>query len=283
MVLKNLMIDRVIDLTDYDRQTGLRRFTLPEVQDFQINVTTQEDEITDATGSPIAILEAAKSAEFSGNSSFTNLELLAYQSAADDNILTSNIQDMQIIEILTITDGKVTLAHTPVGTVGSEIEYVYIRNSDGTSGDYMEQGTQAAAAGTDQETGLPTKAKFALGTNGTSGKTELTFDSSLNGTSIYVDYKFNATSGMYFESLDDKFTTSSKIVVRVLCRNVCDDNQVTVLAIVCENAKLSSAFDISFARSETHPFTYRVMPAYCGTSGKSLYKIYMLDTEDYAE
>ena len=34
MVLKNLMIDRVIDLTDYDRQTGLRRFTLPEVQDF---------------------------------------------------------------------------------------------------------------------------------------------------------------------------------------------------------------------------------------------------------
>lgn len=277
MILKNLMIDRVIDLTDYDRQTGLRRFTLPEVQDFQINVTTQEDEITDATGSPIAILESAKSAEFSGNSSFTNLELLAYQSAADDNILTENINDMEIIEVLTITDGKVTLAHTPVGTTGEEIEYVYIRNSDGTSGDYMEQGTEAAAATSSA------KAKFALGTNSTSGKAELSFDSSLNGTSIYVDYKFNATSGMYFESLDDKFTTSSKIVVRVLCRNVCDDNQVTVLAIVCENAKLSSAFDISFARSETHPFTYRVMPAYCGTSGKSLYKIYVLDTDDYAE
>lgn len=275
MILKNLMIDRVIDLTDYDRQTGLRRFTLPEVQDFQINVTTQEDEITDATGSPIAILESAKSAEFSGNSSFTNLELLAYQSAADDNILTANIQDMEIIEVLTITNGKVVLAHTPVGEAGKEVEYVYVRNSDGTNGDYMEQDTEAAvASGT-------TKAKFALSTE--NDKSVLVFDDSLNGTSIYVDYKFNATSGMYFESLDDKFTTSSKIVVRVLCRNVCDDNQVTVLAIVCENAKLSSAFDISFARSETHPFTYRVMPAYCGTSGKSLYKIYVLDTEDYAE
>ena len=271
MILKNLMIDRVIDLTDYDRQTGLRRFTLPEVQDFQINVTTQEDEITDATGSPIAILESAKSAEFQGNSSFTNLELLAYQSAADDNILTKDINGMEIIEVLTITDGKATLSHTPVGTTGSEIEYVYVRNSDGTNGDYMEQSTEAAAAT------ATAKAKFSL-----SGK-ELTFDSSLNGTSIYVDYKFNATSGMYFESLDDKFTTSSKIVVRVLCRNVCDDNMVTVLAIVCENAKLASAFDLSFARSETHPFTYRVMPAYCGTSGKSLYKIYVLDTDDYNE
>lgn len=178
---------------------------------------------------------------------------------------------MEIIEVLTITDGKATLSHTPVGTTGSEIEYVYVRNSDGTNGDYMEQSTEAAAAT------ATAKAKFSL-----SGK-ELTFDSSLNGTSIYVDYKFNATSGMYFESLDDKFTTSSKIVVRVLCRNVCDDNMVTVLAIVCENAKLASAFDLSFARSETHPFTYRVMPAYCGTSGKSLYKIYVLDTDDYNE
>ena len=278
MVLKNLMIDRVIDLTDYDRSTGLRRFTLPEVQDFQINVTTQEDEITDATGSPIAILESAKSAEFSGNSSFTNLELLAYQSAADDSILTENIQDMQIIEILTITDGKVTLAHTPVGTVGHEIDYVYVRNSDGTSGDYMVQDTQASAATTTD------KAKFVLGTETDANSVShsvLTFDSALNGTTIYVDYKFNASTGMYFESVDDKFTTSSKIVVRVLCRNVCDDNDVTVLAIVCENAKLASAFDISFARSETHPFTYKVMPAYCGTSGKSLYKIYVLDTNDY--
>lgn len=173
--------------------------------------------------------------------------------------------------MLTITNGKVTLSHTPVGDTGHEIDYVYIRNSDGTNGDYMIQDAEPAAASGDE------KAKFAL-----NGK-ELTFDTALNGTSIYVDYKFDAQSGMYFESLDDKFTTSSKIVVRVLCRNVCDDNMVTVLAIVCENAKLASAFDLSFARSETHPFTYRVMPAYCGTSGKSLYKIYVLDTDDYNE
>lgn len=76
-IFKNLMIDRVLDITDYDKTTGKARFVLPEVSDFSLNVTTNEDEITDATGSPVAILESAKQAELSGNSAFHNFELLA--------------------------------------------------------------------------------------------------------------------------------------------------------------------------------------------------------------
>lgn len=262
-IFKNLMIDRVLDITDYDKTTGKARFVLPEVSDFSLNVTTNEDEITDATGSPVAILESAKQAELSGNSAFHNFELLAQQSAGD--IETTGLT-IPILEIKTIgNDGTITLGQTPAGKAGSEILYIYIRNNDGTQGDTLEQDTDAASG------------KFSV-----NGKT-VTFDSALAGKSVYVPYTYTATNGMYFASKDDKFTTSSRIVVRILVRNVCNDNEVTVLTIVSDNAKLTSAFDLTFARGESHPFTYRVMPAYCGATGKNLYEMYLMDSADYTE
>lgn len=268
-IFKNLMIDRVLDITDYDKTTGQARFVLPEVSDFSLNVTTNEDEITDATGSPVAILESAKQAELSGNSAFHNFELLAQQSAGDIETKGLNVP---ILEIKTIgNDGTVTLGQTPVGETGAEIPYIYIRNNDGTQGDTLEQDTEAASA--------------TAGANGkysVTGKT-VTFDSSLAGKSVYIPYTYAATNAMYFASKDDKFTTSSRIVVRILVRNVCNDNEVTVLTIVSDNAKLTSAFDLTFARGESHPFTYRVMPAYCGATGKNLYEMYLMDSADYTE
>ncbi len=64
-------------------------------------------------------------------------------------------------------------------------------------------------------------------------------------------------------------------------RDICNDKHVTVVTIVSDNAKLTSAFDLTLARSEQHPFTYRVMPSYCGTSGKALFELFEMDNEDW--
>lgn len=259
-IFKNFYIDRILDLTQYDRTTNEMQILMPEVSDLSISVTTNEDEITDATGSPVAILESAKQATLSGNGAFYNFDLLASQAAATSD--TANIA-MPYMEIVTVADGAATLGHAPVGESGAEIGYVYVRNTDGTQGTALTQGAEAA------------EGVFAL------RGTDLTFDSSMNGKQIYVPYTYTASSGMHFENQDDNFTTSAKVIVRALVRDICDDNKVSILVIVSENAKLASSFDITLARGEQHAFEYRILPAFCGASGKSLYHMYLLDTDDY--
>ena len=278
MLFENLMIDRILDLAQFDRDTGEAEFILPEVQDFSISVTTNEDEITDATGSPIAVLESAKQAELSGNAAFINVALMAAQSGAD--LDKGAISNMPIMEQRTVSsEGTITLAHTPVGTAGSEIGYIYIRNNDGTKGETLEQGTDAAQAT------QSAKAKFSVSGGvvtfpaaPASGETGTDY----TGKIVYIPYEYASTSGLHFKSLDDEFTTSSMIKARLLVRDVCNDKHVTVVTIVSENAKLTSAFDLTLARSEQHPFTYRVMPSYCGSSGaKALFELFEMDTEEW--
>ncbi len=107
-------------------------------------MTTNEDEITDATGSPIAILESAKQAELSGNAAFINVALMAAQSGSE--LQNGPVAKMPIMEQKTVAENKVTISQKAVGETGSEIGYIYVRNNDGTKGETLEQGSDAAPA-----------------------------------------------------------------------------------------------------------------------------------------
>ena len=134
MNINQVMVDRVLDLTAFDKTTGRAVFMLTEVEDFQTSITiANEKEITTANGSIAGLFEEGKDGTMSGSASFINFGLMGAQNgstpieaSADNKIITPQY------DLLTVKGGKVTLTQTPVGVEGNEIGYIYTLNNDGT-------------------------------------------------------------------------------------------------------------------------------------------------------
>jgi hypothetical protein len=168
---------------------------------------------------------------------------LTCQSAAwDDAALGTQIgssptvgtnTNLVITDILTVTTNAATTTYTALGTVGNEINYVYLRNPDGSLGTKFTQDATASAS------------KFTY----TPGTKALAFFSGdiTTGSEIVVFY--NATAGSTTRTLSsytDKFAKSVKMVADGLVRNIYND-QDYAMQIIFYKGKVSNKFDFKLA------------------------------------
>lgn len=254
------LIDRCLRITLFDKTTGDAAVLLPEVEEFQISVAIENEKTaTSASGATVATFEEGKTAEITGNASFFHYGLMAAQSgtAAEEASSTSKINTPRC-DVVTIADGKAKLTQTPVGSSGQEIGAIYEVLPDGGAGKKYEQGAEAS------------ETEFSYASGEISAPTGAT-----NGTQFFVFYTYASETATHMVEDADVFGKAYRMQAEVLCSSICNSAEKTAMLVVANNAKLSSARDISFTTDGKHPFTLKCQSDYCGAAGtKRLFEIF---------
>lgn len=263
--VNNFVTDKVLRFNMESHTDGSIMWSLTQVSDPSLNFTSETDEITDAIGNPVAQLDRAKSAEFTGSNAFFDLSLYAAQHGVEKQVATEDapIEETPCFETLTVpSDGSlsVTLAHKPTAIPTA----IYYLNGDDT---------------------LSTKVAYSA----TAGEGVFTYDEdtytitfpsdAVAGDEYFIQYEYEATSGVAVTVTANDFPVAGKGVMEVLGYDICDQSKQIHAYWVFANAKLDSNVDISMSRDDqAHPFTIKCMTQYCDRK-KLMVKLVIPDEE----
>ena len=257
--LRNFVIDRVRRGVMFHSSTGEVLFSINQISNPSLSVTSETQDAVDALGARIMQFDRSKSAEFSGENSLFDMGLLATQSGKTLEYASTQSFDCPYMdEIVYASGNSITLTHTPVA---DSLTFAYVLNGDGTFGTKYTKAETAAAG------------KFSL-----SGKVMSFASGALTaGQKIWVYYEFAAggagEDAVRVTNTGVDFPKAGKFVMEVLGVDICDPSTIYAAYVVFPNAKLTSDFDISFATDSTHPFTIQAMQNYCDDEKKLFYLV----------
>lgn len=262
-----LILDKVRSISAHDLATKELLFRLTSVEDPSLQCTAESEEVTDAVGAVITTMYRAKKAAFSATNSLISLDLAAEQYGAKKQVAglkdytygkeadtNAKITDYTY-EILTIEDGKVTLAHK----ASEEIKYIYtIANNE---------------IGTVYTAGAAVSATEFVVDNETSDTTVITVPTGLTGK-IYVEYKYETLSAVKITNKASEFPRAVSLVIYAYFKDKCDENTVYSGKIICPKAKINpEQIELALTSTGKHPFDMVMMKDYCDEINDELFSI----------
>lgn len=261
--VNNFAIDRVIRGLMTSSKDGSLMWSVNQVTDPSLSITSDTSEVVDAIGSTIATFNRAKKAEFSANNSLFDLSLLAAQQGVDKEVADTGSEIVtpafETLVVPTPNTNPVTLKHEP--TV--QPTAIYQLKGDGTLGEKLVYSASTGAG------------KFTYD----SSNHQITFPTAATpGTEYFIQYEYKATKAVSVTGDAINFPKAGKFVMEVLGTDVCDQSTLIHAYIIFPNAKLDANVDISFATDGNHPFKLIAQQAYCD-SKKTLFQIVIPDEE----
>ena len=266
--INNLVIDRIIRGCMFSTTTREVLWSVSQISNFSISVTTDSQDAVDAVGTPIMTYYRAKQCEITAENALWDLGLFAAQGGGDQALVSStslNKFSVPIFDEIEIgnTTTTATLSHTPLLPTGETyaVPFVYLMSGDGTLGKKFECGA-SASAGVFTQSG--TTLTFASGDLAT-GDTIIAF----------YDYEANGTSGSQAVKLTNTakdFPKAGKFVMELLACDVCDKSTLYYCYLVMPSATLAPDVDLDFSTDATHSFTLRAQQDYCDKQ-KVLYSL----------
>ena len=267
MLVNNIVIDRILRGTLFSTTTREALWSVSQISNFSISVTSDSQDAVDAAGVPIATFYRAKQCEISAENAIFDFPLMAAQGGGNQALESSSATNKFLVPIFdevtmtTATSG--TLTHTPVLPSGETyaLPYVYKLGGDGSLGQKFECAAQAA---TGKFTQTGTTLTFASG-DLTAGDTIIAF----------YEYEANGTSGSQAVRLTNTakdFPRAGKFVLEFLGVDPCDRTQLYYCYMICPAASLAPDMDLEFSTDATHSFTLRVQQDYCDKE-KLLYSL----------
>ena len=253
--ISSFVIDRAVRGTMFKKGTWELLWSLNQITDPSISMTADSTDAVDAIGVPIMTFERAKTCEFSGSNALFDLGLLAAQSGTTKKVATAldTITVSKCEEITWVTGTGTVLEHTPVGTAGAEVPFIYALNPDGTIGTKYEVGASAGA-------GVFT---VNAATKTITPPTDVTTSAR---ALVFYDYVADGTSGNgAVQATADaiNFPDAGRFLLEVLGHDTCDITTKYYAYVDFPAAKLSSEFDLDLTTDGQHPFTLRCMQDYC--------------------
>jgi len=256
--LNNFLIDRIRRGTMFSDTTGEALWSITQMKDASLNMSSETADVTDAIGNVITQFDRSKNAELSGTNALWDLGLSAAQFGSQKRLATSESKiTVPAYEQLAISGGKVVLKNVPVGTTGAEIKYIYVLNNDSTLG------TKYVIGSTASET------EFSLD----AATKTITTPTGLTGN-VAVFYNYAATNAVMLQNNAVDFPKAGRFVLEVIGKDTCDKTATYVAQIVFPNAKLKTDVDLSFTSDGGHPFSMQMMQDYCDLE-KRLFNIYI--------
>lgn len=256
--LNNFLIDRVRRGTMFSDTTGEALWSITQIKDASLNMTSETADATDAIGNVITQFDRSKNAEFSGTNALWDLGLSAAQFGSEKKIADAAEKIVvPMYEQLRVDGGKVILSQTPYGTTGAEIKYIYALNDDSTLGTKYTQGSTVSAT----DFTVDTKTKTISVPTGVTGN-------------IAVFYEYEAEAAIMLQNNAVDFPKAGKFMLEVIGKDTCDKTKTYVAYIVFPNAKLKTDMDLNFSTDGGHPFSMQMMQDYCDLE-KRLYNIYI--------
>ena len=263
MNIKNLVFNRVIRGIMFDRTTKQALWSVSQLKNFRMQVTTEKDTAVDAMNSPIMDFYRAKSGTLSADSALFDLGLFAAQSGSSVDVSTAtNKFIVPVFDEITLTSATAaTLTYTPYVASGETygVPYIYVMNGDGTLGEVLSADSTAASG------------KFSI-----SGK-NLTFasgDLEIGDTILAVyDREADATNAaVQIKNSAKNFPKNGRFVLEYLAADPCDSEELYYCYNEIPNASLSPDIDLDFATDMTHSFELNMKQEYCDKE-KLLYRM----------
>lgn len=271
--LNNFVIDRVVKAVAFDTSDDTKiLFSINQVTNPSLNVTSETAEAVDALGTPVAIFNRAKSCEFSAENALFDMGLMAVQAGGEVASATANntitVPAFETIAIADYQASAYSLKKTPTkDDEGNVIVKAYAVRNDGTIvSDVLTPGAEAAVD------------TYVLDTANTPVKlVPPTTLSTADASQIMIVYQYEAdgtekNGAVSVINSAQNFPKACKLVVEVLGCDICDQTDLIYAYLIFPNFKLSSDFDWGMSTDSTHPFSGRAMQSYC-EADKKLYQI----------
>ena len=248
MNINDITITSLETITAFDVTTGNFKFALDELQNATIAQTQEKTDITGKQGRKLSSLKRNKAVTISGTNGMVSGGLLELQTGSEFENKTTTVM---WTDYLTVSDDAATTSYTAVGTVGNEIESVYVKNSDGTLGEPLTQASAVAAG------------KFTY----TPGTKVLAFnaDEITDGSEIVV-YYFRQIQADVLENMSDEYSGKCSLYIDAFAEDKCSN--VYRIQFYVPKADFSGEFSFELGDNQTvHAFEAESLAGACGAAG----------------
>lgn len=247
MNINDITITSLETITAFDIVTGNYKFTLDELQNATVAQSQESTEITGKAGRKLATLKRNKAVTISGTNGLVSGGLLEMQTGGT---FENKATEVLWTDYLTVTGGAAATAYKAVGTTGAEIEALYVKNSDGTLGEALEQ-SDAASTG---------KFTYTPGTKALAFHTDV-----VDGTEIVVYYKRKIQADV-LENESDNYSGKCALFIDALAEDKCSN--VYRIQFYIPKADFSGEFSFEMGDNQTvHAFEAEALAGACGAGG----------------
>ena len=268
MVIKQIgdfTITEFVDVAVYMRNSGVLDYLLEDLQDFTLNSTQEDADITGKGGRPIGKKKKFKSANGSGTSGFISPGLLHTQTGGDIKYGKFKVKREEAKEVPG-TGGTVTTDAKAVGVAGKEIGRIKLFGKGGVLVAVYDQGTAA------------TDDKFSY--NPDTKVITLPSDKNIEaGMKVVYAYEREIT-GTNINNPANKFSKTRELWVHCYAKDQCD----TVYRADCHIARadFKGDFDMDLGGDQTtHPFSFDCLPDFCNTGkDNNLYEWFFYEDDE---
>lgn len=262
--INDITITSLETITAFQPVTGNYRFTLDELQNAKIAQTQDKTDIVGKQGRKLSSLKKNKAVVVSGTNGLISAGMMETQTGS-----SFETKETTVLWTDYITAGKdaATISFKAVGTIGNEIESVYVKNSDQTLGKAF---TQAATVAPGKFTYTPATKALAFETG------EIAEDAEL------VVFYMRKITASVLENLSDKYSEKLTLYVDAFGEDKCGN--VYRIQFYIPKADVSGNFDIDIGDNQTvHAFEAEALAGACGASAAYYtYTVFGVDTEDVA-
>lgn len=262
--INDITITSIETITAFDIVTGDFKFTLDELQNATIAQSQEKTDITGKQGRKLSSLKRNKAVTISGTNGLVSAGLLELQTGSK---FEEKVTTVMWTDYLTVSGNQATTNYVAVGTVGNEIESVYIKNPNGTLGTEL---TQAAAA----EAG-----KFAYDP----ASKVITFnDGEIEDGKEIVVFYFRQINANVLENMSDTYSEKCTLYIDAFGEDTCAN--VYRIQFYVPKADFDGNFELAMGDSQTvHSFEAEALAGSCGGSGAYwTYTIFGADEADVA-
>ena len=263
MNINDITITSLETISAFDIATGSYKFTLDELQSASIAQSQESTEITGKAGRKLATLKRNKAVTISGTNGLVSGGLLEMQTGGT---FENKATEVLWTDYLTVTDGAAATSYKAVGTTGAEIEALYVKNSDGTLGEALEQSDSTSAG----------KFTYTPGTKALAFHTDIA-----DGTEIVAYYKRKIQADV-LENESDNYSGKCALFIDALGEDKCSN--VYRIQFYIPKADFSGEFSFEMGDNQTvHAFEAEALAGACG-AGSSLwtYTIFGANATDVA-
>lgn len=260
------IIQNMERLSFFDNETGACQFIVDDLQSAEM---TNEQETVYATGKNgvrIGSADRNKASRITATNGSIVDGVMAMQVGSDVVVGKVTVPN-HFFALVTADGSSVDLEIKPMGGVGTEIPFIYKRNTDGTLGEAYPQAAQASASAFSYST--QTK-KITLPT----GKFQ-------SGETVYMFYDIEVENAKTITNREDQFSATGMLIADIFAKDICTEKSYYG-KIIYPKAKASGNFTLSFGDDPSvHDMEFEALSGGCSsTATKKLWDFIIFDEDD---
>ena len=261
----DLMVTSLETITAFNVVDGSYMFTLDELQNTSLQNDEEKTPLTGKAGRTLSNLKRNKKMTISGANGMVSGGLLGVQSGAE---FTSKETEVMWTDYLTLDAAhKANTTYKAIGTTGTEIVSLRIRDKNGAATSALKQNATASAG----------QFKYTPGTREIECHTDVP-----GGTEIVVTYKRKIKADV-LANMSDKYSDKATLYIDALAEDKCA--KVYRVQFYVPKADFSGTFSLDLGDNQTvHNFEAEALAGVCGGNGALwTYTVFGADEPDAPE